>query len=306
MDRPLATIGIPVYQGGNYLDETLASARRQDYENLEIIVTDNASTDDTPEIVERHASEDARIRYIRHERNQGAAENYNSAFRASSGEYFCWNAHDDLTTPDFISSGVEALERHPEASVALARVYRINAQGEDLDPMEIPDGVFSSSPAVRFRAAARSHPATIVFGLYRSRFVAESRLHGKYTGSDRTFVAELMLRGPAVMAGDSRFSLREHESRSVRVTDKSKSRFSHAREGWFAADREGRIVFPSWRRFGGYLAAATKARLTVRERVECYLTTVRLLFDDRLRLLKYMVNDLVIAAVMTWRRIRQR
>jgi glycosyltransferase involved in cell wall biosynthesis len=306
VDKPLATIGIPVYQGGNYLDETLASARLQDYENLEIIVTDNASTDDTPEIVERHASEDARIRYVRHERNQGAAENYNSAFHASSGEYFCWNAHDDLTTPDFISSGVEALERHPEASVALAHVDRINARGDTLDSMEISGGVFSSSPAARFRAAARSHPVTIVFGLYRSRFVAESRLHGKYTGSDRNFIAEMMLRGPAVMAGNSRFLLREHESRSVRVADKSESRFSHAREGWFATDREGRIVFPSWRRFGGYVTAVTRARLSARERMECYIATLQLLFDDRMKLLKYMVNDLVTAAVMAWRGIRQR
>lgn len=302
----MATIGIPVYQGGNYLDETLASARRQDYPKLEIVVTDNASTDETRAIVERHAEEDPRIRYIRHERNLGAAENYNSAFRAARGDYFCWNAHDDLTTPDFISSGVDALERHPEAVVAVASPRWIDENGDEIAPMELVEGIFADSPAVRFRAAARSHPATIVFGLYRSRFVADSHLHGRYTGSDRTFVAELALRGPAVMAGDSQFSLREHELRSVRVTDKSKSRFTHAREGWFAADREGRIVFPSWRRFGGYLLAVTTTPLTASERLSCYLATLQHLFDDRMKLLKYMVNDLIVALVSVWRRVRRR
>lgn len=302
---PLATAGIPVYEGENFLDETLKSLRKQDYPNLEIVVCDNASTDGTVDIVTRHADDDDRIRLIVNPENLGAAENYNKVFREGRGKYFAWNAHDDISTPDFIGSAVEALERHPDAVVAIPRSFRVTIDGEKLEEFPIPPEVFAPEPHVRFRAAARAHPEVIVFGLFRSDVVAETRLHGHFSGSDRNFVAEVMLRGPATMAGESEFYLREHPARSVRTyRRRGKNRFTHARDAWYDPGRENRIVFPSWRRVRRYFLSVGRAPLATGEKLRCYLTVLQLLVDDNLRLTKQLGYDLVTAAFTVMRRVR--
>lgn len=295
---PIATIGIPVYQGENYLDETLQAARAQDYGALEIVVADNASTDATPEIIASHVAVDDRVRVITNLENLGAAENYNIAFRESRGKYFAWNAHDDYTSPDFISEGVKVLENDPTAVIAFGRLVIVDAIGQRREDKElpVPEGLRSPSPAVRFRATARGAPEIVVFGLIRSSTLKTTDLHGAFTGSDRNLVAELMLHGTAVQAGDSEFYLRHHDQRSVRLIAQAESRFSHPREAWFAPQRAGKIVFPGWRRLGGYIEAVRRSKhLSPAERMACYWAIVQLLVDDRMKLSKYLVKDIITA-----------
>ena len=302
---PLASIGIPVYQGEDFLDKTLQSARNQKHEPLEIVVSDNASTDSTAAIVAQHAGADSRIRGVVQVENVGAAENYNAVFRESKGIYFAWNAHDDYSSPDFVFEGVRALEATPDAVVALPRTLRVDTSGAVLEEMVIPDALFSASRAIRFRAAARAEPEAVIFGLFRSDVLRSTALHGHFTGSDRNLVAELLLMGPAVMAGDSEFYLREHDNRSVRRLGRGRSRFSHPREGWYAPQRSGKMVFPSWRRLGSYLSTVSRAdNLTIKDRSSCYVAIVRLLFDDRMRLTKYLLND-VVTSLVFMRRTRR-
>ena len=74
----------------------------QTYTDFEVIICDNASTDDTQAICEEYAKKDARIRYVRNPVNLGAAPNYNKSFELSNGRYFNWFAHDDLLAPDYL------------------------------------------------------------------------------------------------------------------------------------------------------------------------------------------------------------
>ena len=299
---PLVTIGIPVFQGENYLEETLESARAQDYPHLEIVVADNASTDATPDIVARHVAEDPRIRVTTNSENLGAAENYNVAFRHSLGDYFAWNAHDDIASPDFISEGVKALESDPDAVVAVAHFFRVDERGAKLEELPVPEAFGSPDPAVRFRAAARSNPEILVFSLLRTSAVNATRLHGHFTGSDRNLISELMLHGHAVET-EAEFYLRDHADRSVHRLGAGKSRWSHPREEWFAGARGGEVVFPNWRRLGWYFDAVSRTRgLGPVDRIRCYGAIFRMLFDDRLRLTKYLFNDVVTALVHVTRR----
>jgi len=87
-DKPLITIGIPVYNGEDFIRDCLNSICNQTYENLEIIISDNASDDHTSEICEEFAAKDLRIKYFRNKKNLGAAPNYNKVFELSSGEFF--------------------------------------------------------------------------------------------------------------------------------------------------------------------------------------------------------------------------
>src|SRR5690242_8158644 len=91
----LVSIGMPVFNGENYLVPALDAIRSQTYQNVEIIISDNASTDRTRDIAQKSAQDDRRIRYCRNEKNVGASANFNNTFELSSGKYFKWAAHDD-------------------------------------------------------------------------------------------------------------------------------------------------------------------------------------------------------------------
>src|SRR5688572_10868700 len=99
--NPRVSIGLPVYNGENYLAEAIDSILAQTFEDFELIISDNASTDRTQEICEAYAAKDGRIRYYRSEVNKGSAWNFNRVFELARGEYFKWAAHDDYIAPEY-------------------------------------------------------------------------------------------------------------------------------------------------------------------------------------------------------------
>src|SRR5687767_11052901 len=88
MTPPKVSIGMPVYNGANYIRRSIRSILDQDYRNLELVISDNASTDETEAICREMAATDDRIRYFRNEVNLGAAKNYNRVFELAQGEFF--------------------------------------------------------------------------------------------------------------------------------------------------------------------------------------------------------------------------
>ena len=92
---PLVSVGLPVYNGERYLREAVDSVLGQTYVNLELVISDNASTDATEAICREYAARDPRVRYHRAERNRGAVWNFNRAFELARGEFFMWQAFDD-------------------------------------------------------------------------------------------------------------------------------------------------------------------------------------------------------------------
>ncbi|MCK1737077.1 glycosyltransferase family 2 protein [Bradyrhizobium sp. 138] len=115
-DLPLVTIGIPVFNGEGHVAEAITSALRQDYPNLEIVVSDNESTDNTLEKCRAIASADARnrVRVFANGENVGAVANFRLTLERASGKYFTWLAHDDALAADYISRTVQYLEEHPD------------------------------------------------------------------------------------------------------------------------------------------------------------------------------------------------
>src|SRR3954466_4130607 len=98
-DIPRVSIGLPVFNGEKYLPEALDSLVSQDFEDLEIILSDNGSTDSTQNICREFAAKDPRIRYHRNQTNIGASKNYNRVLELARGEYFKWASHDDICHP---------------------------------------------------------------------------------------------------------------------------------------------------------------------------------------------------------------
>src|SRR5205823_3548731 len=111
---PLLSIGLFVYNGERFLQETLDSLLSQTFRDFELIISDNGSTDGTQVICERHAAADPRIRYYRSGTNMGAGWNIRRVFSLATGKYFKWAACDDLYESTFLSTCIEALE-HDES-----------------------------------------------------------------------------------------------------------------------------------------------------------------------------------------------
>ena len=108
---PLVSIGLPVFNGEKSLAQALDALLKQDYTNLEIIISDNGSTDRTSEICGEYLKKDSRLKYHRSEENLGAIWNFNRVFELSSGKYFMWAAHDDLRKPSFVRACVKRMEQ---------------------------------------------------------------------------------------------------------------------------------------------------------------------------------------------------
>src|SRR5260370_2433857 len=94
MGHPTVSIGMAVYNGANYVRRSVQSLLAQDYEDFELLISDNASTDETESICRELAESDGRIRYFRNETNVGASRKYNKVCRLADGAFCTLAAHD--------------------------------------------------------------------------------------------------------------------------------------------------------------------------------------------------------------------
>jgi glycosyltransferase involved in cell wall biosynthesis len=196
---PLVSIGVPVFNGASTLARSLDSLLDQDYQNLEIIISDNGSTDDTPHICERYARRDPRIRFHRAERNMGSPWNFNRVFDLSSGKYFMWAAHDDERESSFVSACVERLEQSPEAVLCQAHtVILVEGQDQPLCLCRLDTFETATSLVDRYRESLKRVPATAIYGLFRSSAMRQTKRFQRVIGSDLAFVEELSIHGPFV------------------------------------------------------------------------------------------------------------
>ena len=141
--------------------ETIDSILMQTYEDFELIISDNASTDQTEEICRRYAEKDVRIKYVRNRENLGAAYNYNQTFHLSSGEFFKWAPHDDILRPEFLERCLDALDDDPVAVMSYTGWIPIDETGaliEKTNTKYQPWRADSLDPAERSRFIFRMEP----------------------------------------------------------------------------------------------------------------------------------------------------
>jgi len=240
---PLVTIGIPVHNGAQYLPETLAAFRRQTLGDFTLIISDNGSTDATPDIGRAAAAADPRIRYLRHTTNRGAAWNYNHLVSLARSRYFKWNGHDDVCLPDLLASCVAGLEDNPAAVLCYPRTLLIDAAGEVIEPYDDRLNIDATDPGQRARQYLTSvSMANAVFGVHRLADLRRSRLIGAYNSSDQVLLYELALRGQIIEIPARLFMRRVHDDSSLRanITPTDVRR-------WFTGAGAPAVVYPRTR-----------------------------------------------------------
>lgn len=252
---PVVSIGVPVFNGADYLDAALRSIQAQTVTDLEIVVVDNGSTDATVDIVTAVAQTDSRIRLLRNETNIGAAGNFNRAFNETSGRYFKWAAHDDVYAPTFVAECLDVLENDLSVAIVYAKTIEIDERGNELSVTSGRE--YAGSPSVSQRAQdilLRPSPCYEAFGLMRREQLGSSGLIGGYTSSDRVLLLEMAIKGRFVEIPEALFYHRQHMQRSIRAYSNDVNR-----RAWFDPNARGR-AFPSWRLGAEYWKALWSSR----------------------------------------------
>jgi glycosyltransferase involved in cell wall biosynthesis len=206
--KPLVTIGVAVYNEERFLDAALTSLRAQDYPNLEIVISDNASTDATPEICAKHAADDDRIRLERQNTNIGAIANFRHVADVAEGTYFMWGSGHDVWSPGLVSECVALLEADAGAVLAFPTSMWI---GPDDEPWPRDVGwtdMRGLDPVARFFTVlwGSMHP---VMGVIRTHDLRACEPFPDILGGDLVLLAELALRGGFLHAPGSRWMRRE-------------------------------------------------------------------------------------------------
>src|ERR1035438_8315046 len=111
--KPRVSITMPVLNGARFIDEAIGSIAKQTYQDFELIVVDDGSTDQTQEHVKRFATM-IDLKYVRHSKTQGIARTANDGIRNSLGEFIAFLDHDDAWLPEFLETQVAYLDQHPE------------------------------------------------------------------------------------------------------------------------------------------------------------------------------------------------
>ena len=238
----------------------------QTYEDFELVISDNASTDSTPDICRRYMKLDSRIRYIRQPYNIGLHPNENFLMRQTRTEFFKLASHDDLYARDLIKRCVEALDEHPEVVVAHSWEARIDMSGKVTEGLAYPVAADAPRTADRFRSMLFDGWDDYSYGVMRTGVVMRTHLLGSHHFADRTFNTELNLHGPFYLVPDWMYFRREHPERTEPCTT------VRTRAAYMDYRRASRLN-PAVRLYGeyiwAYVTAIKSAPITAAEKCEC-------------------------------------
>jgi glycosyltransferase involved in cell wall biosynthesis len=204
---PRVTIGIPTYNRAAALRHALASALAQTASGIEVVVSDNASTDETLAVCEEFARSNPQLRILRAPSNAGPTRNFERVLEAAAGEYFMWLGDDDWLDPGCVAACLEEFRRHPGAAVVAS-----------VTTFHDPDGgVVAGQPAREYRqrgALARicRYFATVkdnsgFYGLMRRRDLLAAGLNDVMAG-DWLTVSSMLARGDMISASQAQLHRR--------------------------------------------------------------------------------------------------
>ena len=286
---PSLTIGLAVYNGAEFLEETLDSILAQTYTNYKLIISDNASTDRTEAICRSYAGQDPRIQYIRQRENIGACANFNFLFTEARGRYFKWAAADDLLALDYLARCVELLETRPEFVLCHSRTKTIDPSGRELpndiirssgaaeNPFDLAKGF--DRPWRRFRGVLLGNGNPVFdtavidfYGIIRSDVLGNTGLLQPYIGYEKILMATLALQGRIAELPEALFAYRLHPKAVSNQTS------AGALRAWSDPQQKS-SSYPRLQYLKGYFRNMLRLNLKLYDRLFCCLVILQYVFQ---------------------------
>ena len=284
---PHLSIGLPVFNGEKYLSQALDSLLNQTYTDFELIISDNASTDRTPQICREYARKDNRIVYHRRQINLGGPANYNHTFNLACGEYFKWAAHDDVVAKEYLESCINVLNSDSSIVLCHSKVGCIDEAGAlvgDYDGRTLTK-INSIKPHERFADMINQrNTCWAIHGVMRASCLRKTSLHGDYIDGDRNLLAELSLMGRMIEIPKHLFLRRDHpEAYTSTYYSKVQEVIDYRKQlaWWTGKSSKAIIVLPHWKNLLEYFRSVNRVKLKFSERLLCYREITRLLFKEK-------------------------
>jgi glycosyltransferase involved in cell wall biosynthesis len=217
--NPRVSIGIPIYHGEIFLEETLQCLLNQSFRDFEIIITDNNPGGEVQAKAEAYAGKYEFIRYIIHPKNQGALQNWNSLIPLARGEYFLYAGAHDLLSENALERMVDTLDRYPSVVLAYAPTQFISSDGIPFDKDIGLLDTTGSSMVQRYIQVMWGNQEAL-YGLMRMDSIRRTRLQKMIVGSGAVWLAEMALFGEFKVCCDTlryRRSNRELQNREEQL-----------------------------------------------------------------------------------------
>jgi glycosyltransferase involved in cell wall biosynthesis len=285
-EKPLVTIGLPVYNSEKYLSQSIESLLGQTYEDFVLIISDNASTDGTAEICKSYAAQDSRIRYYRNAENIGNPRNFNRVFELTETPYLKWSTSDDWCAPTFVEKALKIMEDDPEIILCYPKTWVVDADGENEKPYEDNLHLVQDDPSERFRALfPRIGLAHQHLGLIRTSLARKTHLLRTHVASDINFLGEMALYGKIYELPERLFYRRMHpKSGSWKRKDAShQARFYHA-------SKAGPERFKHWRSHYANFASVLSSPLSPAQKFSLVRWLIWRFMAGRRRLMQDVVD----------------
>jgi len=286
---PAVTIGLPVYNGGELVARAIESVLAQTCGDLELVISDNCSTDSTPEVCKAYARRDPRVVYRKTDRNVGAAANHSRLVHLARGKYFKWISHDDWMEPGFIEACLPVGEANPDAITVAPIVDVVDPRGKKLQSVTSYTGRsgWSERRLDQFREMmdeltyCDTHADGLLmiaylYGMHRTGLLRRTRLLMPFISSDHVLAAELSLFGRLVEIDRplSSFTL----GTSQHGTTANFTAWNPAAiQRQLSGTHPGRLqlFFSVRRRHAEYVAAVLRSPLPARDKVLAALAATR-------------------------------
>ncbi len=267
----LVSIGVPVYNGGSYLAGSLTSLTAQTYRNLEIIISDNASTDGSTDVCREFAARDPRVRYSRLPENIGGVANHNRVLELAGGEFFMWASSDDIWLSTYVERCLAELRAHPDVVLVYSINARIDADGRAGEPIPPGPPLDGDDVVERFaRLMDIYRPIEPFYGLVRHGALLRSARLTRHPGFDRIVLAELGLRGKLRQIPAPLYCRRIHQQQSIRAYPGLRSRYR-----WIDPGRSRMFLWPHVEYARQFAAAALRSAPGARTRAACLWEVLR-------------------------------
>lgn len=282
--EPRIGIGMPVYNGEQYIRQAVESHLAQTFGDFELVITDNQSTDETEAICREYVALDRRVRYVRNEVNLGGPGNFRQSFRHCRGGYHKWSTADDWWDPTFLEKAVAILDRDAETVLVYPKTVLVDDAGNETKRYDDKLHLRQDRPSDRFIELYRTIGLCQAhLGLIRRDIMARTGLIGRELASDIRFLAELSLYGKFFVIPEYLFFRRFHE------TSSSWDRSSMDRQvAYYAPDRSG-FRYHVWRRYVHLLASVARAPISAREKWNAWKYLGRLMRWQRWTLIRELV-----------------
>lgn len=212
----MITIGVPVYNGEDFLDECLNCLQRQTYKEFVVKIFDNASTDATPEIINRYTTQDSRFEVYRHTSTIPPGENFSDAVDSVQTPYFLWRAHDDLSADNYLEVLKTLLDNNESANLASSKIISERLVGDQISKRRQIDFRchYGEIPINDLPINLKYVHQSWFYGLWRSPAAKDTwhRIYNAYPhpwASDFLMLFTLLLRGEIVGSNHTHFQQRQ-------------------------------------------------------------------------------------------------